>query len=99
MKYKYVYGGYDDIYYRILDETDETYYVIDRDRDRYRVSKDECEDPFWLEIIPTGSLVLYDNQFLTTIIDVDIDDYVAMYSLQLDEVTWACDEDITAINY
>lgn len=99
MKYRYTYNTYDDEYYRILDETDETYYVINRDKDEFEIYKDDCDDPFWLEIIPKGSIVLYDNQFPTTIIDIDINDYVAMYSLQLDEVTWVCDEDIETINY
>lgn len=99
MKYRYTYNTYDDEYYRILDETDETYYVINRDKDEFEIYKDDCDDPFWLEIIPKGSIVLYDNQFPTTIIDIDINDYVAMYSLQLDEVTWVCDEEIAAINY
>ena len=99
MKYRYTYNTYDDEYYRILDETDETYYVINRDEDEFEVYKDDCDDPFWLDIIPKGSPVLYDNQFPTTIIDVDINDYVAMYSLQLDKITWVCDEDIVTINY
>ena len=99
MKYRYTYNTYDDEYYRILGETDETHYVINRNKDEFEVYRDDCDDPFWLEIISKGSIVLYDNQFLTTIIDVDTDDYVAMYSLQLDKVTWVCDEDIETINY
>ena len=100
VKYKYVYGGYDDMYYRILNETDNTYYVIDRDRDQYRVYKDECEDPFWLEIIPKGSMALVKNQFLSTILEVDIDDYMNMYCLKInDRLTWFNGEDITTINY
>ena len=99
MKHKYTYDGYYDMYYRILNETDNMYYVIDRDRDEYSVYKDDCDDPFWLEIIPKGSIVLYNNQFLTSIIDVDINNYANMYRLQLAEITWACDEDITTINY
>jgi hypothetical protein len=100
MKYRYIYSDYQ--YFRILDETDTTYHVVDDVGDEYTEYKeDHDEEPFWLEIIPKGTTILHRvRNIIATIDNVDINDYEHMYHLQnVDFGVWVSPDVIEPIDY
>ena len=100
--YKYVYSNTTGTCSRIVDETETTYHIIDEIGDVYIEDKDKYEaDPFWLEIIPKGSLVRHRfRNVLVTVDNVDIDDYYHMYHVSGEDVNlWVSANNLEPITY
>lgn len=100
MKIKYIYSKVIGNYARILDENETTYHIIDEIGDVYIENKG-YNDPFWLEIMPKGSLVRHRfRNVLATIDNVDIDDYYNMYHLTGEGLNlWVGPDNIEPVNY
>ena len=90
-----------DEYLRIQGEDNESFYVIDAGKGEYAVDKyDFDSEPFWVDIISKGSTVLYNEELMAKILEIDIDNYNEMYRLQIDDqIIWAKEYDIIPINY
>mgnify|MGYP000492116954 CR=1 FL=1 len=102
MKQKFIYSRTNGTYSRIVDETESTYHITDDMGYVYIEDKDKYEDdPFWLEIMPKGSLVRHRfRNILVTVDNVDIDDYYHMYHVSGDDVNlWVGSDNIEPVNY
>lgn len=100
MKIKYIYSKAAGTYKRIFDETETTYHLFDNMGDIYIEDKGD-NDPFWLEIMPKGSLVRHRfRNVLVTIDNIDIDDYYNTYHLTGDGLNlWVGPDNIESLNY